>query len=140
MPSRLRARIKDVWADIIGRFTPIGRALLLMWRAGPLLIGSYVLLYTVLLWLEGWLSFGVLHAFGPQDLYSFWLVNDALLLAIVPLIIEPLRIALVASSYDAVIGRLVPGQGSTMIRANSGASVPLSRSTEKGPTASSGTR
>lgn len=139
VPSRLRARGKDLWSDLVGRFTPIGRALVLMWRAGPVLIGSYVLLYTVLLWLEGWLSFGALHAFGPQDLYSFWLVNDALILAAVPLIVEPLRIALVASSYDGVIGRLVPGQGSRMIRANSGASEALSRSTENGPEASSGT-
>lgn len=140
VPSRLRARLKDIWSDFIGRFTPIGRALLLMWRAGPLLIGSYVLLYTVLLWLEGWLSFGVLHSFGPQDLTSFWLVNDALILAAVPLIIEPLRLVLVAGTYDAVIGRLVPGQGSTMIRANSGMSEASSMSTKNGPAASSGTR
>ncbi len=40
LPGRLRARLKDIWSDLIARFQPIGRAILLMWRAGPVLIGS----------------------------------------------------------------------------------------------------
>lgn len=106
LPQRLRARVADVWNDLVSRFRPIGRALVLMWRAGPALIGGFVLLYTLLLALQGVLEWAVPRAFGPQDFYDFWLVNDQLIFLAVPLLIEPARIALVAGGYDAVIGRL----------------------------------
>ena len=106
LPQRLRARLADIWSDLVGRFTPIGRAFVLMWRAGPVLIGGFVLLYTLLLGLQGLLEWAIPRGFGPQDLYDFWFVNDQLIFLIAPLLIEPMRIALVAGGYDAVIGKL----------------------------------
>lgn len=106
LPSRLRARLIDIWSDVVARFQPIGRALLLMWRAGPVLIGSYILVFTVLLWLDGALEFAITRMLGPNDLGTFWMVNEPLIFLVVPLIIEPLRVVIVASAYDAVIGRL----------------------------------
>jgi hypothetical protein len=106
LPQRLRARLADIWSDLVGRFTPIGRAFVLMWRAGPVLIGGFVLLYTLLLGLQGLLEWAIPRAVGPQDLADFWIVNDQLIFLIAPLLIEPIRIALVAGGYDAVIGKL----------------------------------
>ena len=106
LPSRLRARLRDVWSDLVSRFQPIGRALLLMWRAGPVLIGAYVLLFTIVLALDAAFEFGISRLVGPHELNGFWMVNAPLIFLVVPLVIEPLRIALVASAYDAVIGRL----------------------------------
>ncbi|WP_343234176.1 hypothetical protein [Microbacterium salsuginis] len=106
LPQRLRARLADIWSDLVGRFTPIGRAFVLMWRAGPVLIGGFVLLYTLLLGLQGLLEWAIPRAFGPQDFEDFWIVNDQLIFLIAPLLIEPIRIALVAGGYDAVIGKL----------------------------------
>ncbi|SFS13547.1 hypothetical protein SAMN04487846_2717 [Microbacterium sp. cf046] len=108
LPSRLRARLRDVWSDLVARFQPIGRALLLMWRAGPVLVGSYILLFTVVLALDAGLEVGVTRIVGPEELGSFWMVNAPLVFLAVPLVIEPLRVVLVASAYDAVIGRLTP--------------------------------
>ncbi len=108
LPSRMRARLRDVWSDLIARFRPIGRALLLMWRAGPVLIGSYILLFTLLIALDAALEFGITRVIGPEDLGGFWMVNAPLIFLFVPLVIEPLRVVLVASAYDAVIGRLAP--------------------------------
>lgn len=108
VPSRLRARLRDIWSDMVARFQPIGRALLLMWRAGPVLIGTYALVFTVLLWLDGALELGITRALGPNDLGNFWMVNEPLIFLVVPLIVEPLRVVIVASAYDAVIGRLAP--------------------------------
>jgi len=105
-PAWLRARARDVWDELVARVRPIGRALVLMWRAGPVLIGGYVLLYTVLLALESLVGIGVTRLFGPNDVGGFWMVNDQLILLAIPVIIEPLRIVLVSSSYDQVIGRL----------------------------------
>lgn len=106
LPQRLRARLADIWSDLVGRFTPIGRAFVLMWRAGPVLIGGFVLLYTLLLGLQGLLEWAIPRAFGPQHIDDFWFVNDQLIFLIAPLLIEPIRIALVAGGYDAVIGKL----------------------------------
>lgn len=107
LPSRLRARLRDVWSDLVARFQPIARALLLMWRAGPVLIGSYILLFTILLALDAVFEWGITRAIGPHELAGFWMVNQPLIFLIVPLVVEPLRVVLVASAYDAVIGRLV---------------------------------
>ncbi len=106
LPGRLRARLGDLWGELVSRFTPIGNALVLMWRAGPVLIGGFVLLYTLLLGLQGVLEMVIPRAFGPQDLDDFWYINDQLIFLIAPVLIEPVRIALVAGGYDGVIGRL----------------------------------
>ena len=139
LPSRLRARLRDIWSDVIARFQPIGRALLLMWRAGPVLVGSYVLLFTILLGLDAALEIGVTRAIGPQELGGFWMVNAPLIFLFVPLVIEPLRVVLVASAYDAVIGRLVP-YGSTTRFTKRGSASAVDSSIANGPAASSGTR
>lgn len=106
VPARVRARISDLWAAITARFRPIGAALVLMWRAGPVLIGGYVLLYTLLIALERLLFLAATRLVGPQDL-AFWFTNMELVTVAVPFIIEPLRVALVAGAYDAVIGKLI---------------------------------
>ncbi|WP_314504393.1 hypothetical protein [uncultured Microbacterium sp.] len=139
LPSRLRARLRDIWSDVIARFQPIGRALLLMWRAGPVLVGSYVLLFTILLGLDAALEIGVTRVIGPQELGGFWMVNAPLIFLFVPLVIEPLRVVLVASAYDAVIGRLVP-YGSTTRVTKRGSAPAVDSSIANGPAASSGTR
>lgn len=59
LPARLRARLSDVWSDFVGRFKPIWSALVLMWHAGTVLIGSYILLYTALLFAERWFGIGL---------------------------------------------------------------------------------
>ncbi len=88
------------------------------------------------------------------------MVNAPLIFLFVPLVIEPLRVVLVASAYDAVIGRLAPAapvtpevtpspgrpgalnavQGSTTSRTNRGSASPVDSSSANGPVASSGTR
>jgi hypothetical protein len=162
LPARLRSRLGDLWSDLISRFTPIGNALVLMWRAGPVLIGGFVLLYTLLLWLQGVFEWAVPRAFGPHDL-SFWFINDQLVFLIAPLLIEPVRIALVAGGYDGVIGRLrgrlaagdedrvdaaasgsplpeaVAGQGSMTADTYTGSAGAPAIQTESGPETSSAT-
>jgi hypothetical protein len=152
LPQRLRARVGDIWSDLTSRFTPIGRALVLMWRAGPVLIAGFVLLYTLLLWLQGVLEWAIPRAVGPQDVDDFWFVYDQLIFLIAPLLIEPVRIAVVAGGYDAVVGTLRPheaddatdtataDQGSTTALTNSGYASGEPTSTSNGPEASSGTR
>lgn len=105
IPNRLVRRLRDLGDELGARFRPIGRALLLMWRAGPLLVASYALLYVVVKALESLLAFGVTRLIGPQD-YVFWAVMAPLLSLIPVLLVEPIRIAVISGAYDATLGRL----------------------------------
>ena len=105
IPNRLVRRLRDLGDELGARFRPIGRALLLMWRAGPLLVASYALLYVVVKALESLLGFGVTRLIGPQD-YVFWAVLAPLVSLIPVLLVEPIRIAVISGAYDATLGRL----------------------------------
>lgn len=105
IPHPLVRRLKDLGEELGARFRPIGRALLLMWRAGPLLVGSYALLYVLVKALESYLSFGITRLIGPQE-YLFWAVATPLVSLVPLLLMEPLRIAVISGAYDATLGRL----------------------------------
>lgn len=104
LPEQVRSRLGDLWRDFASRFTPIWQAVVHMRTAGPVFIGGYILAFTAVLFLEGALRVGVFRVLGPHDINSFWLLADSLILLIIPLVIEPIRMALVASSYDEMIG------------------------------------
>ncbi|MGO4488736.1 hypothetical protein [Microbacterium sp. 2RAF4] len=105
IPNPLVRRLRDLGDELGARFRPIGRALLLMWRAGPLLVASYALLYVAVKALESVLGFGITRLIGPQD-YVFWAVAAPLVSLVPLLLIEPLRIAVISGAYDATLGRL----------------------------------
>ena len=107
VPERLRRRLTDLGAGVGARFRPIWRAVVLMWRGGPVLIGGYVLLYTLVLLAQQWLRIGVTRVVGPHDFETFWLVAGTPLLLLVPLVIEPVRTVLIAAAYDSTIGALI---------------------------------
>ena len=106
LPARLRRRLADLWQEITGRFRPVGRAILTIWHAGAIPMGIFVLAYTVVMALQGWLRWGLTALIGPHDLLAFWTVFDALVVLAVVAVIEPLRIALVAAAYDHAAARL----------------------------------
>ncbi len=138
IPALLRRRLNDLWQQVTGRVRPIWRALVLMWRAGPVLIASYVLLFVAVAAAESLGGILVTRLVGPQPM-AFWMSASTLVYAIVPLLIEPLRMIVVAAGYDGVIGRLRAGQGETVSRANRGSASAQTTSTTNGPDASSGT-
>ncbi|GEK80473.1 hypothetical protein [Agrococcus baldri] len=106
LPSWLRVQLRRLWAPVAARLSPIWRALVLMLRGGPLLFGATVLLYALLVWFEGGLSWATTRMVGANDFFAFWAVWDVLLLLPVAVIVESLRVVIVAGAYDAMIGRL----------------------------------
>jgi len=106
VPNPLLRRVRDLGTELGSRFVPIGRALLLMWRAGPVIIASYALLYTALIVGETWLRYGESRLIGPQDFDLFWAVYWPVIYLLPPLIVEPIRIALIAGAYDTTFGML----------------------------------
>lgn len=107
LPQRLRRRLGDLGAGVGARFQPIWRAIVLMWRGGPILVGGYVLAYVVIQLLDPLLTFGVTRAVGPHGVDDFWRGAGGLLLGIPALVIEPLRVSLIAGAYDATVGALI---------------------------------
>ncbi|MDJ1113142.1 hypothetical protein [Microbacterium dauci] len=107
VPQRLRRRLNDLGARAGSRFVPVWRAMVLMWRSGPILIGGYVLAYWLVILGEQWLRFGLIRLIGPQDFYEFWRVFGVAVLMLVPIVIEPIRTVVIASAYDATVGALI---------------------------------
>lgn len=110
IPGQARRRLSDVGKDLTGRFRSIWNAVVLMWQAGPVLIGGFVLLYTLVQALTTVLGIGFTRALGPHDFQSFWAVFGPLLFLVVPILIEPLRLSIVASAYDSTIGTLISSE------------------------------
>jgi len=108
LPARLRRRLGELWEEITARFRPVGRAIVTIWHAGAIPMGVFVLAYTVVMALQGWLRWGIVAVIGPHDLVEFWTIFDALLVLAVVAVVEPLRIALVAAAYDHAAARLAP--------------------------------
>lgn len=105
IPNPVVRRLKDLGDELGARFRPIGRAILLMWRAGPLLVASYALVYVIVKALESYLSLGITRLIGPHEFLTWAIILPVV--SIVPLlIIEPLRIAVISGAYDATLGRL----------------------------------
>lgn len=105
VPNPLMRRLKDLGGQLSSRFRPIGRALLLMWRAGPVLVASYALVFVAVAALESYLRWGITRLIGPQE-PMFWSISYGVITLAPMLLIEPLRIAVIAGAYDATLGRL----------------------------------
>ncbi|MDQ0728328.1 hypothetical protein [Microbacterium sp. W4I20] len=86
------------------RFEELWAAVALIWRGGPVIFGCLALAYALWAAAERFGSRAVLGLFGGQET-SFWASFLPLLLVAVGVIAEPLRVAIVATAFDAVIGR-----------------------------------
>lgn len=98
VPPFLRARLADIGGDLAGRWAPISQAARLVWRSGPLTMALFVLSYAVLGTAADWLQVGVNRLIGPQEL-GFWMATDTTISLVVSLVVEPLRIALIAATW-----------------------------------------
>jgi len=106
LPKGLFRRIKDVGVDFFSRFAPVTNALLLIWRAGVVPVGLFVLAYAVLEAGIVWLDLAAVRFIGPHDFYMWWLNFDGMLGFAVAVLIEPLRLCLVAAAYDFCLRKL----------------------------------
>ncbi len=101
-----RRRVQELFAPLTDRFAAIGRSVLLMWRAGPVLLGLYALCYAGWTYLDAGIGNLLPHLFGPHDLDTYWVVVLPLIQLIVPVVMEPVRIALVSAAYDTTLAEL----------------------------------
>ena len=104
MPTRIRRRLGDFWQSFTAPFRSIGAALVLMWRAGAVLIASYILLFAIVEFAEQWMLVGAGRAIGPHDVASFWLPMSVGLVAAAAVLTEPVRVAIIAVAISLACG------------------------------------
>lgn len=101
--------------SLLVRFESLWAALAVVWRGGPVLFGATVCGYAVWGLAQWWGTRGVLLLVGGRET-EFWAAFLSLILIAVAAVFEPIRVAVIAAAYDAVIARpeagLEPASGS----------------------------
>ncbi len=115
LPRGVARRAQDLGGDLTSRWRPLANAAVLIWRAGVVPMGFFVLVYTVLEAISAWALFGVVRLIGPHELHSFWFTFDQMLMFGVELLLEPLRIALIAAAYDYCLRKLEERRDATAL-------------------------
>ncbi|MEO5919840.1 MAG: hypothetical protein ABIQ01_01725 [Pseudolysinimonas sp.] len=87
------------------RWQPIATALRLIWGAGPVVMGLYVIAFGVLTIGTEWMRYGLYHALGPHSL-GWWRAWDQPIGLLVDTVIFLLQICLVAAAFDRCIRAL----------------------------------
>lgn len=106
VPQAVSRRVADIGGDFVGRWKPLANALTLVWRAGVVPMGIFVLAYTVLEAAGSWMMFGAIQLIGAHDLVMWWMHVDGTVIFAIEVVLEPLRICLIAAAYDYCLRRL----------------------------------
>jgi len=93
--------LTDEWDDVGSPFTQSGK---LIARAGVVSLTIFVSAYGVFYALGRWFDFGVYRAIGPHEA-SWWYTIDPLLSVAVTIVVEPVRIVLLAAAFDWCLRR-----------------------------------
>ncbi|MFT4029675.1 MAG: hypothetical protein QM675_07355 [Protaetiibacter sp.] len=108
LPRWVRAAITAVTGGVQERWLPIAGAVRLIWTAGPLTLGGFLLAYAIAHAAGEWLFAAVIRVLGPHE-HQFWTaVDDPADLLTVALVV-PVQLALVAATYDTALRRSTPG-------------------------------
>jgi hypothetical protein len=102
---RTRRILMWPFTGLVERWQPIATALRLIWRAGPLVMGTYVIAFGVLTIGTEWMRYGIYRALGPHSL-GWWFAWDQPIGLVIDTVIFLLQICLVAAAFDRCIRAL----------------------------------
>ncbi|MBO9624934.1 MAG: hypothetical protein J7484_01015 [Microbacterium sp.] len=100
----LRGAVGGLSRALLQRLEDLWSAVAAIWRGGPLLFGLFAVAYALWALAERLGTREVLRLIGGHD-RDFWAAVLPLVLVGVAAVAEPLRVAIVATAFDAVIGR-----------------------------------
>lgn len=100
----VRGAAMSVARTLVMRLEGLWAAVTVIWRGGPTLFGAFVLGYACWAFVEQTATRGALELIGGHEL-RFWAGVFPLVTVAIAAIAEPLRVAIVATAYDGVIGR-----------------------------------
>lgn len=102
--AAMRGTAATLSRTLLQRFETLWAAVAVVWRGGPVLFGTAVLAYAVWAMLERLGTRGALQLIGGHETW-FWSAFLPLFTVAIATVAEPLRVALIATAYDAVIER-----------------------------------
>ena len=100
----LRGTARSLARTLVVRLEGLWAAAAVIWRGGPVTFGATALAYALWMLVDRAGSRGVLQLVGGHDT-DFWKAYLPVILVAVAAVVEPLRVALMATAYDAVIAR-----------------------------------
>lgn len=98
-------RLRRVATSAFRRLDDFWDAVAFLFRAGPALVGAYLLVSAVWTFLDKALLWGGYRLAAPQE-QLFWAVFAGLFVLAVGAVTQPVRIALVATVYDVALARI----------------------------------
>lgn len=102
--AALRGTAATLSRTMLQRFESLWAAVAVVWRGGPVIFGAAVLAYALWAFAERLGTQALLRTVGGHETW-FWSAFLPLLTIAVAAVAEPLRVAIVATAYDAVIAR-----------------------------------
>lgn len=117
--SALRGTAATLSRTLLQRFESLWAAVAVVWRGGPVLFGAAALAYAAWALAERLGTRGVLELLGGHETW-FWSAFLPLITVAIAVVAEPLRVAIVATAYDAVIGRPEAGLDSREVEPETG--------------------
>lgn len=106
--AALRGTARSLARTVVVRLEGLWAAAAVIWRGGPVNFGITALAYALWMLVDHAGTRGVLQLVGGHDT-DFWKAFLPAILVAVAAVVEPLRVALLATAYDAVVAR--PGAG-----------------------------
>jgi hypothetical protein len=102
LPAWMRALGRAVSAGFLDRWRPVALAARLIWAAGPLTLGGYVLAFGVVGAAGEWLRLLTYRLAGPHPVGWWFGASDGFDL-LVDAVVAVLQVALVAAAFDAAL-------------------------------------
>lgn len=115
LPVWVRRLGSAVGSGVLDRWRPVALAARLIWRAGPITMGLYLLGFAVLTAATEWLMILLYRIIGPHETNWWAGASDGVALAVAA-VVAVLQVALVAAAFDRALAsdaaaRLVDGAG-----------------------------
>jgi hypothetical protein len=102
MPGWLRRVAQAIAAGLLDRWRPVALAARLIWNAGPIVLGSYLLAFTALQVGEAWARLLIYRLVGPHPTGWWFGASDGIELA-VAIVFGVLQVTLVAAAFERAL-------------------------------------
>jgi hypothetical protein len=98
-PVALARRARPLFDDAIEIAKPLLLSARVIWRGGIVFLAVYVFAYALWVCVGDWVLAGIYAAIGPHP-YGWWMATDQPIGFLIDLLVEPVRISLLAVAFD----------------------------------------
>lgn len=103
-PVALARRARPLFDDAIEIAKPLLLSARVIWRGGIVFLAVYVFAYALWVSIGDWVLASIYAAIGPHP-YGWWMATDQPIGFLIDLLVEPVRISLLAVAFDFCLRR-----------------------------------